>query len=70
MVTLVSLIAIFKLTNDLKNLLEIVLVIILPLKRDSISSKEIEFLLTPHAWPTQIFLLVYHAYLDIGNHIV
>ena len=44
MVTLVSLIAIFKLTNDLKNLLEIVLVITLPLKRDSISSKEIEFL--------------------------
>ena len=70
MVTLVSLIAIFKLTNDLKNLLEIVLVITLPLKRDSISSKEIEFLLTPHAWPIQIFLLVYHAYLDIGNHIV
>ena len=70
MVTLVSLIAIFKLTNDLKNLLEIVLVITLPLKRDSISSKEIEFLFTPHAWPTQIFLLIYYFYLDTGNHIV
>ena len=59
-VTLADLIVMLKLTIDLKNLLSNTLVITLPCLKDIISLKEIEFLVTPHAWPKQIFQFGIH----------